>query len=65
MFNNDKLVIGKGADDGTLTPLTADDLKMCKKLNFKVKEDEKKKEVKKDEEEKEEDGDNEEEEDDE
>jgi hypothetical protein len=38
VFNDNKLVIGKGADNGTLISLTTDDLKMCKKLNFKVKE---------------------------
>lgn len=34
VFNRSKHVIGKGNDDGTITPLTEDDIKLCIQLKF-------------------------------
>ena len=43
VFNQtDKCVIGKGNDDGTLSPLTDEDKKLCKSLKYNFKVEEKK-----------------------
>lgn len=37
VFNTDKMVYGKQSDDGSVIPLTVDDIELCKKYKFPFK----------------------------
>lgn len=37
VFNTDKMVYGKQSEDGTVNPLTVDDIELCKKYKFPFK----------------------------